>query len=112
MTYISNSFVRIFNNTNSVRGASPISIEGKSGFASFTDVISANTTSTFVITNSYFTSSSAIFFQLYYNSSSGSGKPCIISVNRLSAPSVEIVVDNSSGSPTDLDIVIGFQIMS
>ncbi len=111
ITYVTNIFTKKVLSTNIESGTTTISIEGLSGIVEFDDVIIGNTTVILSITNSYFSSTSVIFFQVYYPNSSN-GEPTLLSADLSGAPTIDLMIKNIDSTPTSGNIKVAFWVVS
>ncbi len=110
LNYMRNIFIPTLNTSNAASGVGTVTINAKSGMATFEDVINAGATSDLIISSTFIEAGQAVNVQLYYPNNTGE-EPIIIGIV-VASGSVTITVKNYGLSNTSDDLVISFQIVS
>lgn len=100
----------IFNANNTATSATSVTINAKSGVATFSGIILGNLYSTFTINNNLVTASSIVSLHLKYNYS-GDGLPALMAYNT-SSNVISVYVQNISPDQTTEQIEVAFQILN
>lgn len=98
----------IFNANNTATGTTSVTINAKSGVATFTSIIPAGSGAIFIINNNQVTVNSLVFFSI---KNSSDGEPYISYYNTGSG-TISIAVPNPSGDATSDPLQIAFQILN
>jgi len=110
LNYMRNIFIQTLNTSNAASGVGTVTINAKSGMATFEDIINAGSTDDLVISSTFIEAGQAVNVQLYYPNNTGE-EPIIISIV-VASGSVTISVKNYGLSNTSDNLVISFQIVS
>lgn len=101
--------VVLIDTSNTGTGTDSCTIDGTSGIATFTDFITAGTTTSFTITNSSITTSSCLLFGLQYT---GNGSPAILSYARTTGSCTIAIKNTHASASTNANLVVHFQLVS
>lgn len=110
-TYLATLFQEKFNASNTATGEFNVTINAKSGIATFTGIVGADTVPTvFSMENNFITTSSIIRFDLSY--AAGGDEMCAIAAYVPLNGSVDIFFTNYSGINAEQDKIVSFQILN
>ncbi len=110
LNYMRNIFIPTLNTSNAASGVGTVTINAKSGMATFEDIINAGATSDLIISSTFIEAGQAVNVQLYYPNNTGE-EPIIIGIV-VANGRVTISIKNYGLSNTSDNLVISFQIVS
>lgn len=112
ITYLQAVFAPKFVATNTASGATTVTINAKSGVATFTQDVVANSTANYTITNSQVTVSSKILFSVDADFGGTAGLLNLMGYN-CAAGAVDLYFHNPElSNDFDVDINVSFQILN
>lgn len=109
--YFNNLYVTIFNNGSAASGSSSVELNAKSGILEFSATCSAGATLDLVLTNSYVSPTTPLWYSLGYDTADD-GLPEILFITKGNGTVIFRIYNQSPADATNGNIKIDFQIMN